>query len=77
MMAHEPIVEDIDAMRRSDLRQAANATVLWQGPAGSVHMLPDAPWSRRVLGCFANHLAHNAPNLPHAPPASTTLAPVT
>ncbi|KLN53221.1 hypothetical protein [Variovorax paradoxus] len=66
MMAHESIVEDIDAMRRSDLRQAARATVLWQGPAGSVHMLPDAPWSRRVLGCFANHLAGEAPDLAHA-----------
>ena len=66
MMAHEPIVEDIDAMRRSDLRQAARATVLWQGPAGSVHMLPDAPWSRRVLGCFANHLAGEASDLAHA-----------
>lgn len=66
MMAHEPIVEDIDAMRRSDLRQAAATTVLWQGPAGSVRMLPDAPWSRRVLGCFANRLAGEAPDLAHA-----------
>ncbi|MDP9964487.1 hypothetical protein J2W37_002207 [Variovorax paradoxus] len=66
MMAHESIVEDIDAMRRSDLRQAARATLLWRGPAGSVYMLPDAPWSRRVLGCFANHLAAEAPGLAHA-----------
>lgn len=66
MMAHEPIVDDIDAMRRGDLRLAASATVLWQGPAGSVHMLPDAPWSRRVLGCFANHLADKAPDFAHA-----------
>ncbi|WPH16987.1 hypothetical protein [Variovorax paradoxus] len=66
MMAHEPIVEDIDGMRRSDLRQAAGAAVLWQGPTGSVRMLPDAPWSRRVLGCFANRLAGEAPDLAHA-----------
>lgn len=66
MMAHEPIVEEIDAMRRSDLRQAAGAAVFWQGPAGSVRVLPDASWSRRVLGCLANELANREPGLAHA-----------
>ena len=66
MVAHESVVEDIDAMRRSDLRQAAGATVLWEGATGSVRMLPDTPWGRRVLGCFANRLAGEAPDLAHA-----------
>lgn len=66
MLAHEPVVEEIDAMRRNDLRQAADAAAFWQGPQGSLHVLPDAPWSRRVIGCLANELANREPDCAHA-----------
>jgi hypothetical protein len=66
MLAHEPIVDEIDAVRRNDLRQAAGTASFWQGPHGSVRVLPDAPWSRRVLGCLANTLANSEPDLAHA-----------
>ena len=66
MVAREPVVGQIDAMRRSDLRQALRTAAFWQGPAGSVRVLPDAPWSRRVLGGLANELANAEPELAHA-----------
>ncbi|AVQ85655.1 hypothetical protein [Variovorax sp. PMC12] len=66
MLAREAVVDDIEAVRRNDLRQAAGAVPFWQGPGGSVRMLPDAPWSRRVIGCLANTLANSEPDLAHA-----------
>lgn len=66
MLAHEPVVARIDAMRRSDLRQAVGDPAYWRGPEGSVHVLRDAPWSRRVIGCLANVLANREPDLAHA-----------
>lgn len=66
MLAHESVVDEIDAMRHSDLRLGADAAVLWQGPQGSVRVLPDAQWSRRVQGCLANELANGEPGCAHA-----------
>jgi hypothetical protein len=66
MLAHESVVDEIDAMRHSDLRLGADAAVLWQGPQGSVRVLPDAPWSRRVQGCLANELANSEPGCAYA-----------
>jgi len=66
MLAHEPVVDEIDAMRRRDLRQAFVVPPLCEGALASAHLLPDAPWSRRVLGCFANELANAEPERAHA-----------
>ena len=66
MLAHEAIVDQIDALRRRDLRQAFATLPLCREPFASVHLLPDAPWSRRVLGCFANELANAEPERAHA-----------
>jgi len=66
MLAHESVVEQIDAVRRSDLQQATGAAAFWQGPQGSVHVLLDAPWSRRVIGSLANELANREPDHAHA-----------
>jgi hypothetical protein len=66
MLAHENVVDEIDALRHEDLHQAAAAAMLWQGPQGNVRVLPDAPWSRRVMGCLANELANAEPGLAHA-----------
>ncbi|MDP9602670.1 UNVERIFIED_ORG: hypothetical protein J2W38_002457 [Variovorax paradoxus] len=66
MLAHESIVDEIDALRRDDLRKASSAATLWHGPRGSVRVLPDSPWSRRVMGCLANELANAEPELAHA-----------
>jgi hypothetical protein len=66
MLAHEGIVDQIDAVRREDLRQAFVTPLLCRQSFTSVHLLPDAPWSRRVLGCFANELANAEPERAHA-----------
>jgi hypothetical protein len=66
MLAHEAVVDQIDAMRHNDLRQARVVPPLCQVTRGSVHLLPDAPWSRRVLGSFANELANTEPKSAHA-----------
>lgn len=52
--------------RRQDLALAHGTPPLWQGDAGSVTVLPDAAWARRVQGEFANELAARAPGRAHA-----------
>ena len=52
--------------RREDLALAHGTPPLWQGDAGSVTVLPDAAWARRVQGEFANELAAGARDHAHA-----------
>ena len=66
MLAHEGIADEIDTRRRADLRQALAWPPHWQDAHGSVLLLPDAAWSRRVLGCLANELANAQPQHAHA-----------
>jgi single-stranded DNA-specific DHH superfamily exonuclease len=66
MLAHEGIADEIDALRRADLRQAISRPPCWQDAGGSVLVLPDEAWSRRVLGCLANELANAEPQRAHA-----------
>ncbi len=62
----EPVAQEIDALRRADLAEAMEQAPWWQGDAGAVYLLPDAPWSRRVIGSLANELAGAAPARAHA-----------
>jgi len=66
LQAHEPIARRLDEQRRNDLAQAASVPVHWQDEGASVLLLPDAPWSRRVIGCLANERAQAEPNRAHA-----------
>jgi hypothetical protein len=66
LLVHESIGQQLDALRRADLQQAASVPLHWQDGRASVHLLPDAPWSRRVIGCLANQLASTQPDLAHA-----------
>jgi hypothetical protein len=66
VLAQSPIVQELDELRRSDLARARTATARLQDDQCSVVMLPDAPWSRRVLGTFANELATTDPRRAHA-----------
>ena len=38
----------------------------WVYPGGTVYLLPDLPWARRVSGVFGNHLAQREASLAHA-----------
>ena len=66
MLAREAVIDEIDAQRHSDLQQAFAVEPIWQDASASVRVLPDAPWSRRVLGCIANALANAEPQCAHA-----------
>lgn len=61
LLAHEPIVEQLDGLRRADLREALALAPCWQNERARVVVLPDAPWSRRVSGSLANELAAAQP----------------
>lgn len=62
----EPIAQELDALRRADLHQAGSVAPHWQGEHASVVLLPDAAWSRRVIGSLANELARSEPARGHA-----------
>lgn len=64
--AREPVVRAIALRRRADLRRAAARSPVAHGPNATIVELPDAAWSRRVLGTFANLLAQQAPDRAHA-----------
>ncbi|MCD6680202.1 MAG: hypothetical protein LT102_06005 [Burkholderiaceae bacterium] len=57
----EPIAAELVALRAADLALALRVPAYWSGPTGSVHVLPDASWSRRVIGSAANAWAIAAP----------------
>lgn len=58
---HEPVCARLDAARREDLAAARAVPARWSSGAAAMHVLPDAPWARRVGGSFANQLATEAP----------------
>ena len=47
--------------RHADLDAALELTAHWSGRNGDVYVLPEAPWSRRVSGTFANTLVRQHP----------------
>lgn len=57
----ESLVDELDARRRTDLRQAQAVRPSLQTEHARVVVLPDEPWSRRVIGCLANELAAAEP----------------
>ncbi len=56
----ERVVTELAARRRADLATAVQMPLWRDAPGGAVYLLPDAPWSRRVHGAFANLLAERA-----------------
>lgn len=66
LLMQDPIADELDAVRRDDLRRARALDPIWAGPQGRVLSLPDEPWGRRVVGVLANELAHGAPLQAHA-----------
>lgn len=62
----EPIAAELVAANAADLAQALQVPAYWSDASGSVHVFPDAPWSRRVIGSVANEWAHAAPSRAHA-----------
>jgi hypothetical protein len=65
-LADEVVFSAIDRTRADDLRRALAVPSQWQSERARVFVLPDAPWSRRVMGSLANELANAQPGLAHA-----------
>jgi hypothetical protein len=62
----EPVFQELREARRQDLdmaRQVPPYTVL---PGGTIVILPDAAWSRRVRGAYGNFLVTHFPHQAHA-----------
>ncbi|HMO44727.1 MAG TPA: hypothetical protein PKB14_01705 [Rubrivivax sp.] len=66
MLRGEAIGAELDALRRADLQQALAQPLHCAGARARWLQLPDAPWSRRVIGSLANELASAEPDLAHA-----------
>lgn len=63
---HEPIAAEIAARRAADLARGLRQPPCHEGAGGAVYLLPDEPWSRRVIGSLANELAFVHPGRAHA-----------
>jgi hypothetical protein len=66
LLRNDNIGSELDALRRTDLQQALAQPVQAAGRSARWVCLPDAAWSRRVIGSFANLLAANEPAQAHA-----------
>lgn len=66
LLEHESIGQELSALRQDDFRQAAAVPPYWEDGGASVLVLPDTPWSRRVMGSLANEFAAAQPQRAHA-----------
>lgn len=60
------VFESLQKRIRSDLRRARSVSVTPIGNGSAYAVLPDASWSRRVVGAYANSLAQHDPLRAHA-----------
>jgi hypothetical protein len=63
--ASDPAVAEMHAHRHADLAQATALEPETVTAHVAVYRLPDTPWSRRVGGTFAHHLARLHPHRAH------------
>jgi hypothetical protein len=66
LLRSDSIGDELDALRRADLQRALAQDVRAAGRGVRWVCLPDAAWSRRVIGGLANELASRAPEQAHA-----------
>ena len=64
--AATPLVQQLIARNRDDLALALAITPISADESKAVYRLPDADWSRRVIGTFANVLVRMHPHRAHA-----------
>lgn len=62
----EPVFDVLRAALADDLDRAGTLAPQLAGPATALYVLPDAAWSRRIHGFFANRLAQQHPGRAHA-----------
>jgi hypothetical protein len=66
LLRHDGIGGELDALRRADLQHTLAQPIHAAGASARWMCLPDAAWSRRVIGGLANALASDAPQQAHA-----------
>lgn len=66
LAASEPLLEWLESARQADLGRAREQGVRRLSAGARAAMLPDASWSRRVMGAWANRLADEMPGLAQA-----------
>jgi hypothetical protein len=64
--ADDPIARQLAAAKTVDLGAARDVVPTQCAEQAAVFVLPDAAWSRRVIGTFANELATSTPARAHA-----------
>jgi single-stranded DNA-specific DHH superfamily exonuclease len=62
----EPVFNVLRSACAEDLYRASEVEPCSKDDAGAVYVLPDAAWSRRINGLFANRLAQQNPQRAHA-----------
>ena len=60
-LARETVFDDLRAGWREDMNRALAVGPRSDTARTELYELPDAPWSRRVIGAFANHLVLSQP----------------
>ena len=65
-LSQESLGQELEKQRLQDLRQAQDIAPYWQDGGSMVYLLPDAPWSRRIIGSLGNMLAISHPSQAHA-----------
>lgn len=66
LIRDEPLIARLARARADDLGRALGLRPMRSLPGADTYLLPDEPWSRRVRGTFANHLAVCDPLRAHA-----------
>lgn len=74
LLEQETVGQELEALRHDDMCQAQALPAYLQGAHFSVHVFPNAPWSRRISGYWSNHLASAQPLQAHALLTSTASA---
>lgn len=74
LLEQETVGQELEALRYDDMCRAQSLPAYLQGAHFSVHVFPNAPWSRRISGCWSNHLASAQPLQAHAVLTSTASA---
>lgn len=64
--ANEPVFQTLREAEARDLESAQKLHDRIDSPGGAIVILPDAAWSRRVRGAYANALATSSPEKAHA-----------
>lgn len=62
----EVVFEILKNAFQADMSMARGLPPTYSYPGGSVYILPDQSWSRRVSGTFGNYLTRVEPSLAHA-----------